>query len=273
MIRRYAKNPRNTSPRGVTTNIALPVSAPASMGNFVLILSWSFASCRRSSGRRAMRCTAASDRSQKRHRPSYTTSRLASRSARFIPSALQRLTREMWLRCVTRRPRRRSRAGSVCIRRAEKPGMRDAASASGWCAALLSRALQFSLERGKRTCVEDVSGLEARAPRQVHGVSHEREIAGLVAVGRKHESHAVLLRRRGECVRKVHPLGVAVDLEQTPRARAGPAELLEIAGGGDACAPASPACRARRSYTPEARPGPPPPRPPPRPPGGPRGGG
>src|SRR5437588_4828837 len=178
----------------------------------------------RRAGPRARRTATArrSHTGRRRRRPNRFPAPFAS-----CPATLLHPARRPWLRRVTRRYRPPARSGRGCIRRAETAGTpaRDRPQDG---AALPSRALQFALERGKRTSIEDVSGLEPRAPRQVHGIAHEREIAGLVAVGREHEPDTVLLRRGGEGVRKVHPLGVAVELEQASGGGARAAERLEV---------------------------------------------
>src|SRR2546421_12699058 len=94
--------------------------------------------------------------------------------------------------------------------------------------ALPSRALQFFSERRKRAGIDDVSGLEPGAAGQVHGVLHERQVPGLVAIGRERETRALLLGGGGERVGQVHALGVAVDLEQATVGDARTRERVEI---------------------------------------------
>src|SRR5256714_5336672 len=94
--------------------------------------------------------------------------------------------------------------------------------------ALVSRALQFFSERRERAGIGDVSGLEPGAARQVHGVLHERQGPGLVAVGREHEARALLLGGGGERVGQVHALGVPVDLQEATVGDARPREPVEI---------------------------------------------
>src|SRR5438477_113709 len=102
--------------------------------------------------------------------------------------------------------------------------------------ALLSRALQFFSERRERAGIDDVAGLQPGAPRQVHGVLHERQVPGLVAIGREHEAGAELLGGRGERVGQVHALGVPIELERAPMGHAGAYHGVEVEAVGLALA-------------------------------------
>src|SRR5256714_6659082 len=94
--------------------------------------------------------------------------------------------------------------------------------------ALVSRALQFFSERRERAGIDDVAGLEPGAARQVHGVLHERQVPGLVAIGREHEAGAELLGGGGERVGQVHALGVPIELERAPMGHAGAYHGVEV---------------------------------------------
>src|SRR5207247_1471916 len=82
-------------------------------------------------------------------------------------------------------------------------------------------------ELGQWLGVEDVARLEPRAAREIDRVLHERQVARLVAVRREDEPDALLFAGRREGVREVHALGVAVQLEQAPRRRAGATQRVE----------------------------------------------
>src|SRR5439155_16892046 len=90
--------------------------------------------------------------------------------------------------------------------------------------------LECRLERDQGTGIHNDTGLQSRASCQIDGVLHERQVPRLVAVRRKHEPDAVLFPSRRERVRQVHALGVAVQLEQTPRHRAAATQRVEIEG-------------------------------------------
>src|SRR2546430_12287982 len=88
-----------------------------------------------------------------------------------------------------------------------------------WCNSSSSlRALQFLPEVGERPSVQNVSGLEPRAPCQVHGVLHARQVPGLVAVGREHESGPELLGGGGQRVGQVPAPWGPIELEPAPTA-------------------------------------------------------
>src|SRR5881397_3603157 len=94
----------------------------------------------------------------------------------------------------------------------------------------LYRPLQSLSEFREGPGVQNITGFQSGAPRQVHRVLHERQVPRLVAVRREDEPDAVLFPSRRERVREVHALGVAVQLEQTPRRRAAATKRVKIEG-------------------------------------------
>src|SRR2546430_7609684 len=109
-----------------------------------------------------------------------------------------------------------------------------------WSSSSWLRRLQALPELGQGPGVENIAGLQPGASREIDRVLHERQVPRLVAVRREHEPDAVLLARRRERVGEIHALGVAVQLEQATRRRAGTTQGIEVEGVGLACSHETP---------------------------------
>ena len=99
------------------------------------------------------------------------------------PLSRLRLGREQRLR----HPRAPGRAAGA---RPHPPSPAELRAGAPSCRSSSPSPLQPLPELRERARIEDVARLEPGTPRQIHGVAHEREIAGVVAVGREHEAHA-----------------------------------------------------------------------------------